>query len=93
MDSRSDGFIERTIQSIEAQIRTMRQAFESRISRKLRTDGPKFAWLAIYAANLINLYEVGHDGKVSYQRLRGRKMHTELVEFGEHVHFMPLNQK
>ena len=42
---------------------------------------------------LLNLCEVGRDGKVPFQRLRGRKMHPELIEFGERVMFQPLDHK
>ena len=51
-----------------------------------------FSWLVMHAANLINLYEVGKDGRVPYQRLRGRKLHPEMIEFGECVHYLPLNK-
>ena len=39
----------------------------------------------------INLFEMGRDGKVPYQRLRGRKLHPDLIEFGECIHYLPLN--
>lgn len=51
----------------------------------------KFSWLVIHTANVINLFEVGRDGKVPYQRLRGRKLHPDLIEFGECIHYLPLN--
>ena len=90
-DSKSNGFIERTIQSVEGQIRTLRSATESRMGRKLVPGSALFSWLITHAANLINLYEVGQDGRVPYQRLRGRKLQAELLEFGECVHFQPLD--
>ena len=90
-DSKSNGLIERTIQTVEGQVRTMRCALEARISRKLVPGGALFSWLVIHAANVINLFEVGKDGKVPYQRLRGRKLHPDLIEFGECVHYLPLN--
>ena len=90
-DSKSNGLVERTIQTIEGQIRTLRCAFEARVNRKLTPGGALFSWLVIHAANLINLYEVGKDGKTPYQRLRGRKLHPDLIEFGECVHYLPLN--
>ena len=45
----------------------------------------------MHAANLINLYEVGRDCKTPYQRLRVRKLRADLIEFGECVHYLPLN--
>ena len=81
--SQSNGMIERRIQSVEGQVRTLRSAFEARTGAKLPTSSCLFAWMGTHAGNIINLCEVGKDGKVPFQRLRGRKMHPELVEFGE----------
>ena len=89
-DSKSNGFVERSIQSIQGQIRTLRSALEARIGTKISPTGPIFAWLIIHAANMMNLFETGKDGRVPYQRLRGRKMHAELVEFGECILYQPL---
>ena len=84
-------FIERTIQSVEGQIRTLRNANQSRIGAKIVPGSALVASMIIHAANLINLYEVGSDGRVPYQRLRGRKLQTDMLEFGECVHFQPLD--
>ena len=90
-DSKSNGFIERTIQSIEGQIRTLRSATQSRIGVKMVPGSALYAWMITHAANLINLYEIGPDGRVPYQRLRGCKLRTDMLEFGECVHFQPLD--
>ena len=89
-DSRSNGMIERTIQTVQGQIRTMRSALEARLGVKVLPTSPAFAWLVSHAANIITLCEVGKDGRVPYQRLRGRKMQPELVEYGECVMCLPL---
>ena len=44
--------------------------------------GAVFAWLVIDAANLINVYEVGKDGEPPYQQLKGRKLTSNMIEFG-----------
>ena len=62
-DSKSNGFIERTIQSVEGQIRTLRSATQSRIGAKIVPGSDLCAWMTIRAANLINLYKVGSDGR------------------------------
>ena len=85
--------IERRIQTIESQIRTLRSAFEARTGSKLPTSSCLFAWMIIHAGSIINLCEVGKDGKVPFQRLRGRRMHTDMVEFGERVLYQPLDYK
>ncbi len=45
------------------------------------------AWLVEFAAVLVNRYEVGHDGKTPYERLRGRSSKLLGLEFGEMVNF------
>ena len=45
------------------------------------------AWLVEFAAVLINRYEVGHDGKTPYERLRGKPSKLLGLEFGERLHF------
>ncbi len=39
-----------------------------------------------YAAFLLNRFEVGHDGKTTYERLKGTRMARQGIEFGEAVH-------
>ena len=90
-DSKSNGLIERTIQSVEGQIRTLRGATQSRIGVKIMPGSSLFAWMTIHAANLIDMYEIGSGSRVPYQRLRGRKLQTDMLEFGECVHFQPLD--
>ena len=89
-ESKSNWFIEGTIQSVEGQIRTLRSAIEARIGQNIFPGGALFAWLVVHAANLINMYEVGKDGRTPYQRLKGRKLTSNMIEFGECVHFLPL---
>ena len=81
-DSKSNGFIERTTQSVEGQIRTFTSATESRMGLRMIPGRALYAWMITHAANSINLYEVGSDGRVPYQRIRGRKLQTEMLEFG-----------
>ena len=85
-NSIAKGFVERSIQTIQGQIRTLRSALESRLGIKIEPTGQMFAWLVIHAANVLNLCEIGRDCRMPYQRLRGRKLHPELVEFGESIH-------
>ena len=90
-DSKSNGFVERAIQVVEGQIRTLKAALEDRLGQKLPLDAHILPWLVEHAGTLLNMFELSDDGKVPIQRLRGRKVHTPLVEFGESVQFMPLN--
>ena len=91
--SQSNGMVERRIQTVEGQVRTLRSAFEARTNSKMPTSSCLYAWMVINASNILHLFEVGRDGKVQFQRLRGRKMHSEMVEFGQRVFYQPLTYK
>ena len=41
-----------------------------------------------HAANTLNRYAVGQDGRTAYYRLRGKAFNQEVVEFGEEVWYM-----
>ena len=60
--SQSNEATERRIQTIEGQVRTLRNAFEARNNAKLPASRCLFAWLVIHAGNIITLHEPGRDG-------------------------------
>ena len=90
-DSKSNGFIEHAIQRVEGQVRTFKLALENRLGTTIPEDSCIMPWLVEYAGVSLTLGEVSSDGKTPYQRLRGKKLQHELVEFGERVMFMPLD--
>ena len=89
--SQSNGVAERAIQSVEAQVRVMRDALGSRIGATIPEDHPILHWVVEYASVLLNRFEVGHDGKTAYERLRGKKSSMNGIEFGELVHYRRTN--
>ena len=68
--SARNGVIERGKISVEGQVRVLKDGFEARLCKKVPSDHAALAWLVEFAAVLINRYEVGHDGKTPYERLR-----------------------
>ena len=90
-EHQSNGQVERAIQSIQGQIRTMLLSLESRYKMKLKEDHPIMAWLVRHAAMLINIIKVGQDGRTAYERRKGRKFNRPLPEIGECI--MYLNPK
>ena len=88
-DSKSNGFIEKGIQSIEGQVRTLKLALESKLGIKIPEDSCILTWLVEYAGVSLTIGEIGSDGKTAFQRLRGKKLGHELIEFGEKIPFMP----
>merc|ERR1712185_638927 len=59
----SNGAVEKAIQDVQAQIRTMRLAIQGRYKCRLRNDHPIMPWLVTHAAKLITLCRVGADGR------------------------------
>ena len=83
--SGSNGVVERAVQGIEGQMRTMKSALEDRLRTKLKPDDRVLMFLAEYAAHLVNRLEVGKDGKTAYERSRGKRATVIAVEFGERL--------
>ena len=42
-------------------------------------------WIVEHAADIINRFAVGPDGKTAYERIKGKKYRGEVVEFGRMV--------
>jgi len=83
--SGSNGVVERAVQSVEQQMRVMRNALEKRCDVKIEANSCIWSWMAEYAAVLLNRMEIGHDGKTAYERLKGKKANHHGFEFGEKV--------
>ena len=70
-DSQSNGSIERGIQSIEGQVRTLISALQSRLGVRIHPDDCILSWLIMHADETLSHHKVGSEGKVPYQSLRG----------------------
>ena len=82
--------VERAVQMLEGQVRTMVLALESKIDKTINADDNILPWLISYAGVLINRFHVGPDNKTAHERLRGRTSKRELVEFGEqNLYYVP----
>ena len=62
-ESQSNGMVERAIQTWEGQVRTMKDALETRIGMEIPPDHPLLTWLIQHAAALQRRCTVGEDGK------------------------------
>ena len=81
--SASNGVVERAVQSVEQQVRVMKDAIERRWGLKVPIAHPVITWLVEYASLLLNRFEVGRDGKTAYERCKGKPAKTLGIEFGE----------
>ena len=82
-ESQSNGKVERTIRTVQAQVRTLKLMVESKFGTSIKQDSVLLPWLVKYAGTLINLASVGKDGKNAYERRIGRKWKKALPVFGE----------
>ena len=81
--SASNGVAERGVQTVEGQVRVLKDALETEIL----SNHNILAWLVEFAGTVVNRYEVGRDGKTPYERLRGKQSRLIGLEFGEKVNF------
>ena len=94
--SESKGEIERAVQAIESQSRTLRSALETSYGRKVPDDHPVLTWLVEHASTTYNLFHRSlevKDGKTPYSRHRGREWRVSLPPFGETIEFLKRGHK
>ena len=71
-EHQSNGDVERSVQSLEGQMRSMKMALESRYKMKIKEDHPIYPWLIMHAAILINVCKVNDDGRTAYEARKGK---------------------
>ena len=67
-DSQGNGVVEKAVQDTEGMIRTLKIALEMRIGERIMPGSAILYWLIEYAAEVMNRYRVGTDGKTPRQR-------------------------
>ena len=83
--SKSNGVVERAVQSCQGMIRTLRSALEVRLGVHLGAENRMWCWIAEYAGHLLTRFEVGKDGKTAYERMKGKKARHAGFELGESI--------
>ena len=83
--SASNGVVERGIQSVQGQIRTIKDGLESRWKREASAVECVVPWIVEWSAHVLNRFEVGKDGRTSYERCKGKPARHLGIEFGEAV--------
>ena len=89
-DSASNGRVERCIQELGGQVRTLRVALEERLRTTIPLSHPIVPWLIRHSADILNKCQVREEGKTSFELIKGRACIEPLAEFGEYVYFKPL---
>jgi hypothetical protein len=62
-------------------------ALENKVGIRFPAVRPIMSWIAKHAADMINQFHVGPDGKTSNEIIKGEKYTRSLVEFGENIFF------
>ena len=83
--SKSNGVVERAIQSVQGTIRTIRSDIEGRWGVKIDATHSIWPWIAERAGFLLTRFEVGRDGKTSYERPKGKSAKVQGMAFAEGI--------
>ena len=83
--SKSNGIVERAIQSVQGMIRTIRSDIEGRWGVKIDATHSIWPWIAEHAGFLLTRFEVGRDGKTAYERLKGKSAKVQGIAFAEGI--------
>ena len=79
---KSDGIVERAIQSVQGTITEKTRAIEEPWAVKIEVTYSMWPWIAEQAI-LLTRFRVGRDGKTTYERLRGKSAKVQGVSFAE----------
>eukprot|EP00973_Karenia_brevis_P042574 5893899-Karenia_brevis.AAC.2 len=89
-ESQSNGVIERTIQSVQEQVRAIKNTIEEEASMKIDSTSHIWPWLIEYAAFTLYAFKIDDDdGLTALERTRGKATHQAIVAFGERVMYKP----
>ena len=83
-DSKANGLAERAVQTIEKQVRVLKLSVEEHLGR-FGVEHHCFPWLVMHAADVINKFRVGLDGKTAYENIKGRPYTGSMFEFGSKI--------
>ena len=87
--SNANGSIERAIQTIQGQIRAIKDYTERQIGATIGLDSAVLKWLVRHAAWTLTTFHVGSDGKTEHQRIRGKPFIQQIAAFGGQILFEP----
>ena len=87
-DHAANGDVENAVRQVQGQIRTMKDALESRYSERLPRDSHALPWLVAHAAASITRFRKDASGITAYRRWKGREFKRPVAEFGECVWYL-----
>jgi hypothetical protein len=84
--------VENAIREVKRQIRVLRSALEEKIGKVLTDDDPVLTWLPRQAADLLNRYKKGADGRTAEARRSGKQWRKPAIAFGERLYFKEVGE-
>ena len=84
-ESQSNGMIEAGVKLFKGLLRVHLAALERKIGAQFPSKHPVVAWLTEHVGDVTTKYMVSADGKTAYERLYGKPVREEALEFGERV--------
>ena len=84
-ESESNGAMENGVKFFKGMLRVHLMALERKINGYIPSAHPLMTWLVECVADITTKYLQSSDGKTGYQRLYGKQVHEEGLEFGEKV--------
>ena len=82
-ESQSNGSVENGVGLFKGLLRVHLIALEMKIEGQIPSHHPVGSWLVQHVASLVTKHLVGTDGRTPYERMTGKKLHEEGLEFGE----------
>ena len=87
-EHQSNGMIENAVQRVQGQFRVIRDGLEARIGKRLDGNHKCIPWMVRHAAQVVNRYQMGSDGKTAYRRLKGRDFRRDVPELGQRILYL-----
>ena len=88
-DSQSDSIVEKAIQEVAGQGRTIALHTENRVPKVIYPNHPVTHWMAEYAAETMNRFRVIKQQAAPRELTRGKHEMGRVAEFGESVLWVP----
>ena len=88
-DSNANGSIERANQTIQRQIRAIKNYTERQIGATIDLDSSVLKWLVRHAAWTLTTFHVGSDGTTAHQRIRSKPFNQQITACAEQIQCKP----
>ena len=78
-ESESNGMVERAIQSVQGQIKTIKDIIETEAKMTISPESHIWPWMIEYAGYTLLSSKMDSDGKTAMQRYRGKRSMEPIV--------------